>query len=103
MFTLLLFGCAARQPGVVIRSSAGTHARCAPVVANLALGPSAEHGRVAALFAYRTSWPTVAIGYRFDQISQYTELIYDDQTFYDWHGGGYYRESETIHSGVLLH
>ena len=42
------------------------------------------------------------IGYRFDDRSYHTEVIYDDQAFYERLGGGYFRAAETIRTGVLV-
>lgn len=72
-------------------------------VANLALGPSRDHTWLAEAHAYRSSWPAVRSGYVFDDISTYTELIYDDQSFYDArYGGGYTRAAVSVRSGVLI-
>ena len=102
IWAIILCGCAGRQPvailpGPEVAGSDGTGS-----LANLALGPSAEHGRIAEMFAYRSSWPAVPIGYRFDDRSYHTEVIYDDQAFYERLGGGYFRATETIRTGVLV-
>jgi hypothetical protein len=99
---MAVLGCAGPDRYSVVRPrptpSAGGVV-CAP---NLALGPSAEHGRLAELFNARLARPSVAVGYRLGDVSYYSELIYDDQTFYDRYGGGFYREAETFRTGVRL-
>jgi hypothetical protein len=71
--------------------------------ANLALGPSRDHVWLAETFAGRSSWPSVRAGYVFDDVSSYTEVIYDDQSYYGGlHGGGYTREAISVRSGVLV-
>lgn len=102
ILTLLLAGCAAPNRGVVIHSSPPGAVEELSTAPNLVLGPSAEHARLAQLFTQRSSWPAVDAGYRLEEISVYNEVIYDDQTFYDRYGGGYYREAETYRTGVLL-
>lgn len=72
-------------------------------VANLALGPSRDHTRLAEAHAYRSSWPAVKLGYHFDDVSTYTEVIYDDQSYYDGlHGGGFTREAVSVRTGVMV-
>jgi hypothetical protein len=86
----------------------GNRAVCyAPVssvpVANLALGPTRDHVWLAESFAGRSSWPAARSGYVFDDVSSYTEVIYDDQSYYDgFHGGGYTREAISVRTGVLV-
>jgi hypothetical protein len=72
-------------------------------VANLALGPSRDHTFLAETYAYRSSWPSARLGYLFDDVSTYTEVIYDDQSYYSWRGGGSFaREAVSVRSGVLF-
>jgi hypothetical protein len=99
---LVFSGCAARQPyAVVYGPGKAVPGRRAPTP-NLVLGPSAEHVRIAESFAYRSTWPSVPVGYRVDDVSYGTEVIYDDQAFYDRIGGGYFRMSETVRTSALL-
>jgi len=71
--------------------------------ANLVLGPSRDHVYLAESFAQRSSWPSVWSGYVFDDVSSYTEVIYDDQSYYDgFHGGGYTREAISVRTGVIV-
>ena len=97
LLLLLLVGCGTRNSVVVYGPVQGQRA------ANLLLGPSPDHTRLAELHAYRSSWPSVSSGYLFDDVSTYTEVIYDDQSFYDWqYGGGYTREAVSVRTGVLV-
>jgi hypothetical protein len=98
----MLCGCAGRQPFAIIPGPGVGMSGGSGRVANLALGPSAEHSYIAEFFAYRSSWPSASVGYRFDDTSYHTEIIYDDQAFYERLGGGYFRAAETIRTGVLV-
>jgi hypothetical protein len=72
-------------------------------VSNLVLGSSPDQAVLAQLYTYRSSWPSVRMGYIFDDLSTYTEVIYDDQSYYDWRGGGgYTREAVSVRTGVLV-
>jgi len=93
---LMLAGCAPNR-GVVVYTTTN------PPAANLALGPTRDHGWLAEMHAGRSSWPSVQSGYLFDDTSSYTEVILDDQSYYDgFDGGGYTREAISIRSGVLV-
>ena len=71
--------------------------------ANLAIGPTRDHAWLAESFTYRSAWPSTPAGYIFNDTSSYTEIIYDDQSYYDdGLGGGYMREAISIRSGVLV-
>jgi hypothetical protein len=73
------------------------------MVANCALGPTRDHAWLAEGFAQRSSWPSVHSGFRFDDVSSYSEVIFDDQSFFDLRdGGGYLREAVSVRSGVLV-
>jgi hypothetical protein len=97
VFLLLVAGCAGRNDAV--RYAPGP--QCSS--ANLAIGPTRDHGWLAEGFAGRSSWPSAPLGYVFDDLSSYTEVIYDDQSYYDgFHGGGYTREAISIRTGVLV-
>ncbi|MFQ5806322.1 MAG: hypothetical protein ACE5I3_07725 [Phycisphaerae bacterium] len=94
---MTLVGCASSNAPTVYVPGPGRS------VANLALGPSRDHAILAEMYAYRSSWPSVPAGYVFDDVSTYTEVNYDDQTFYDWReGGGYTREAISVRTGVLI-
>ncbi len=94
---LVLTGCAGGHGSVAYAPGPGRPA------ANLVLGPMREHVWLAESFAQRSSWPSVQLGYVFDDVSSYTEVIYDDQSFYDsFHGGGYTHEAISVRSAVLV-
>lgn len=69
---------------------------------NLLLGGSAETLEIAQDFAYRSDWPSTPFGYFFDDLSSFTEVVYDDQAFYDRLGGSFYHHGEQIRTGALL-
>lgn len=93
---LLLCGCTPNR-GVVYRAAPGRP------VANLALGPTADHTWLAEQYTYRSSWPSVETGYRFDDATDYTQFIRDDQSYYDdFQGGGYSRQSLSVRTGVIV-
>ena len=90
-----LAGCCAGH-GIVVRPPGGA-------VANLALGRTGDQAYLSEAYAYRSSWPSVTTGHLFDDVSTFTEVIYDDQSFYDdIEGGGYIRESVSVRTGVLV-
>lgn len=94
---LTLAGCA-RSSGPVVYAPGPDRP-----AANLVLGPSPEHTWLAETFAYRSSWPSVESGYSFDDVSTYTEVIYDDQSFYDTPlDGGYTHAAVSVRTGVLI-
>lgn len=97
MFLTVLAGCAARGKAVVYVPRSGHP------VANCALGPTRDHTWLAEDFAQRSAWPSVHTGIRFDDVSSYSEVIFDDQSFFDLRdGGGYLREAVSVRSGVLV-
>lgn len=71
-------------------------------VPNLIMGPHRDRNLLAEEFAGRTDWPSVEGGYEFDRVTHFSEVIYDDQSFYDRHAGGYSRQSETVRTGVTV-
>jgi hypothetical protein len=92
----LLAGCKAVDRTAVLRSDATP-----AVSANLALGPSAENSRLAALLPPRSDWPSVDNGYRMDDVTIYTRASYDVQMQYDRQGSLYY-EQQSIQTGVRV-
>jgi len=93
---LVLAGCTGPTATVYL-------ARPSSTVANLVLGPSAEHTWLAGEYASRSSWPSVQTGYVFEDFSAYSELIFDDQSFYDRRdGGSYTRQAVSVRSGVVM-
>jgi hypothetical protein len=94
---LILTGCAGGERAVVYAPGPGQPA------ANLALGPARDHVWLAESFAGRSSWPAAYAGYRFDDVSSFTEVIYDDQSYYDsFDGGSYTRAAISVRSGVVV-
>ena len=103
LISLLLAGCAATPPPATV-----LHRRAAPAdivgrrTPNLVLGPSAEHLHLAQMFDWRSDWPSVSVGYRFDESSTYSEVIYDEPFFHDELGGFYYRVGQEIRRGTVV-
>lgn len=94
---LLLCGCTPDR-GVTVYS-----AHPGRPIANLALGPSADHAWLAETMTYRSSWPSVDVGYRFSDVTTYSQFSYDDQAHYDgYYGGGFSRQSVSVRSGVVV-
>lgn len=102
LITVLLVGCVAPPPVAVLHRRDPARDIAGRTAPNLLLGPSAEHFYIAQTFDYRSDWPSVSIGYRFDEYSTYSEVIYDDQFSYDSLGGFYYRVGQEYRSGSLV-
>ena len=98
---LLSCGCAGPAGGVVLYGPTGTHEGAGGPAPNLALGPSADHLWVACELTQRSAWPSVDVGYRFDDFSYYSEVQFDNQHYYDRYGA-YYRAAESVRTGVLV-
>lgn len=92
----LLTGCKTADRAAIVRSEATPASS-----ANLALGPSAENSRLAALLPPRSDWPYVDNGYRLDDVTMYTQALYDVQMQYDRNGSLYY-EQQSIQTGVRV-
>jgi hypothetical protein len=91
---LVLVGCrAAERFSVMGPDLSGTSQT------NLALGPSAEHAWLASQLTGRSEWPAVEVGQRFDDVTFYSTVIYDEQSYYD-RFGSLFRESQSFRSGV---
>lgn len=69
---------------------------------DLLLSRTADLSRAAQAFAGRSSWPSVEHGYRFDDVQTYTEVIFDDQSFFDREGGGHQYITESVRTGVFV-
>jgi hypothetical protein len=93
---LLLCGCTPER-GVTVYT-----ARPDRPVANLALGPTADHTWLAENMTYRSTWPSVETGYQYGETTSYTQFLLDDQSYYDDHGGGFSRQSISVRSGVIV-
>jgi len=97
LLLLAFAGCASRSGPAVYAPGAGRP------LTDLALGPSRGHTVLAEMYASRSSWPSAWLGYLFDDVSTYTEVIYDDQSYYDPRGGGgFTREAVSVRTGVLI-
>ena len=91
-----LAGCGVSEHGAILhaRQMRGSHA-------NLALGPSAEHLRLAQRLAVRSDWPSVETGYRLDDVTFYMTAIYDEQSYYDRYGS-LFHDTQSLQTGVRL-
>jgi hypothetical protein len=98
---LLLASCAAPPASVLYHRDllANPLNRATP---NLVLGPSRDHLHLAQTLPPREDWPSVFTGYRVDESSSYTEIIQDDQFFYDSLGGVYFRFGEEVRTGLFV-
>lgn len=65
------------------------------------LGPTAEHAWLAANGPQRSNWPSVMHGYRFDDVTHYSRIRYDEQVYYD-RNGSLYNEQLSIQTGVMV-
>lgn len=72
-----------------------------PGCANLALGPSEETSRLAALYTGRSDWPSTEVGYRVDDVTFYTSSNYDVQLHFD-RNSSLYQEAQTVRTGVWV-
>lgn len=68
---------------------------------NLALGPSREHARLGQELAVRSDWPAATIGVRGEDVTFYSTIIYDQQSYNDRYNS-FYHETQTIRTGVLI-
>lgn len=79
-------------PGVCVSS-------CRPV--NLALSPSPSVNRMALELDRSSGWPGCDLGYRFDDVTSYAEVLFDNQVAYDRYGA-VFRSGQSLRSGVLV-
>lgn len=71
------------------------------VAPNLALDPWSEANLAAVSLDRSSAWPSVDTGYRLDDVTTSTEVLFDYQTGFDrW--GGIHRLGQTIRTGVFL-
>lgn len=92
-----LMGCAASQDGAIVYSNPHANTRSP----NLALGPSGEHAWLGPQIGGRSDWPVVRTGYRLDDVTYYSSTIYNDESYYNRHGGMHHG-STSVRSGVWL-
>lgn len=95
-WTTVLAGCARSERCVVLSAETRGELR-----ANLVLARSAETARLAPLMAERSDWPSVDHGYRSGDVTYYSRIIYDDQSYYDRYTG-FSNVANALQTGVLL-
>lgn len=95
----MLAGCAAPRPAgaLLVRHGQFPH-HPAP---NL-LGDNADLVAAARDFTYRSDWPSVPVGFFVDDVTHYSTVIYDDQTFFDELGGIHEHVASQVRSGLLV-
>lgn len=93
---VVLSGCHERDRATVVRTQADGPAR-----ANLALGPSVETSRLAALYTDRSDWPSTVTGYRVDDVTYYTSSNYDVQLHFD-RNSSLYQEALNVRTGIWV-
>lgn len=91
---LSLMACRAPQPAIIAAADD------APTV-NLALGPTAEHAWLATELAWRSDWPAVRLGYRFDDVTHYYSVLYNENSTYD-RNGSVSDTQESVRTGVWV-
>ncbi len=69
--------------------------------ANVALGPTADHTWLATRIAPRSDWPTVSTGYRLGEVTYYSRIRYDEQSYYN-RFGSLYDSTQSVATGVWL-
>lgn len=69
---------------------------------NLVFGRNLDDNRVAQALTNRSDWPSVQIGYRFDNPTLFVDDTFDNEYFYERNGDTYYRLRQTSESGVLV-
>ncbi len=72
-----------------------------PIAANLALGSHPQQVRVGEALTYRSDWPAVRSGYVLEDVASFFSYSYDDQSFYDRFGGGYFSLFESTRHGIM--
>lgn len=87
----LLSGCAA-----------GPRATVAFDRPNVLISSHPDETLLATRMVGRSSWPSVSSGYVFDDVTSFTTYSVDDQSFYDLDGGGHYRSTESVRTGVFV-
>ncbi len=93
-WTALIAGCAQPQRGAVI-SAAPPHV----VRANLVFARHPGTAALAPAIAARSDWPATDHGYRFDDVTYYSRIFYDEQSFYGRYGA-LWHEADTFVTGV---
>lgn len=91
----VLTGCGRHHRAVTVRSE-----QYAARVPNLLIGADPDQARLAEAFA-RSDWPSTAVGYRTDTVTEYAVFGYEYQFDFDEHGGLYWG-SEILETGARL-
>jgi hypothetical protein len=91
---LVAAGCAAPRSAPTLQVRSGPPA-------NLALPGSVQQNVLAARIEREALWPAVDLGYRFDDVSSYAEVLFDNQFGFDRFGGTF-RSGQNFRSGVLV-
>lgn len=98
---LLLAGCAQRTGPAysALHGGPDLSGRLAP---NLALGRSPADPLIGQLFNARSAWPAVEHGLRLSEQTYYTDVHFDDQSFYDRLGGASFNLRTSTRTGVFI-
>ena len=96
---LALFGC--RSSGGADGASVVYRDRFRGSTPNLAMGAHPDDLWLAEGLTMRGDWPAVDFGYRFDDVSSYAEVLFDNQYGFDRFGGTF-RSGQNIRTGVLV-
>ncbi len=99
---LTLTGCASPPSANVLVSEHYDPPAAAWALPNLVLGPSVEHARLGEWYTLRSGWPETPIGVRLGEISEYSDVTYDDESYYDRFGGAFYRIRQSVRTGAVL-
>lgn len=95
-------GCTSREPAAITFHEDLAPQAVANRPANLVLGPTAVHARFGPWFAARSDWPAVEYGLRLEDVSTFSDVTYDDQAYYDRHGGAFFKIQDSARTGILL-
>lgn len=94
---LFLGGCASQPRATVL--VAGASYGSAP---NVLLGPNGDQILLGESLAGRSAWPAIHDGFVLDDTEYFSYEIYDDQSFFDRFGGGFYHQANSTRSGVRI-
>ncbi len=89
-------GCASGRTGTVIEAR-----RLVGPPPNLALGPTAEHARLGCLLTERADWPAAEIGYQHEEVTFYSKITYDEQSYFD-RFGAVYHQTQSFQTGMRV-
>ncbi len=89
-------GCQA-PPHFAVLGNEGPEGPCA----NLVLGRSPESAALAEVIEPRADWPTMDRGMRLDDVTYFSNITYDEQTYYDRYNNLFYG-MQAVRTGVYL-